>query len=180
MTALVCALIALVLLFVDLVIKGWAEAINIFQADYFLGFIRWNFEENPGMAFGMLANNRTGMIVVTALTVVMIIGLAVLFFTAFKKNKAAQVGLAIIEAGAIGNLIDRLILGYVRDMVDVSPIGFGVCNFADFYITGGAVFLIFVILFIGKDAVLPLKKKWRELAKAEAEEKEKAKAVAKK
>ncbi|MBO5045477.1 MAG: signal peptidase II [Clostridia bacterium] len=179
MTVLVCALISLVLLFADLVIKGWAEAVNVYQADYFLGFIRWNFEENPGMAFGMLANNRTGMIVITALTVVMIIGLVVLFFTAFKHNKPARVGLAIIEAGAIGNLVDRLILGYVRDMVDVSPIGFGVCNFADFYITGGAVFLIFVIMFIGKDAVLPLKKKWRDAAKAEAEEKERAKAAKK-
>lgn len=162
MIAVVCTLIMLVLLVGDQLTKAWAEAVAIHQPDYFLGIIRWNFSKNTGMAFGIFDDNRTAMIVITALTVGMIIGIAVLFFTLFKKNKAAQIALAFIEAGAIGNLIDRLILTYVRDMVDVSPIGFGICNFADFYITGGAVALIIIIFFFGEDPVFPIGKRKKQ------------------
>ena len=108
----------------------------------------------------------------------LIVALAALFFTVFKRNTPARITLAVIEAGAIGNLIDRLALGYVRDMVDVSPLGFGVCNFADFFITFGGVALLIIIAFIGKDALFPLTKKWREEAKAEEDRKEALKGAA--
>ncbi len=172
MIVLFCAFLALVLLFGDLIVKAWAEATAVFQGEYFLGIIRWNYTKNAGMAFGIFSDNPSMMYVVTALTVAMIVGLAVLFFTLFKKNVPARVALAAIEAGAIGNLVDRLILGYVRDMVDVAPLGFGVCNLADFYVTFGAVALVIIILFIGKDAAFPLAKKWREEQKREEEKRE--------
>ena len=178
MTAVICGIAMLVLLFADQITKAWAEAVQIHQGDYFLGMVRLFYTENTGMAFSMFDDNPAAMTVITVLTVVMIAGIAALFFTVFKRNKPAQAALAVIEAGAIGNLIDRLCLtnasgeAYVRDFIDVSPLRFGVCNLADFYITFAAVALIFLILFIGPDAVFPLKKKWRE----EAAEKEKLRA----
>lgn len=171
MIALVCAFFGLILLYLDQITKAWAEATDVSQT-VIPNFIRFRFTQNSGMAFGIGSDNQTFMVVVTVLTVVMIVGIAVLSFTLFKKNAPAQVALALVEAGAIGNLIDRLILDYVRDFVDVSSIGFGVCNLADFYITGGAVLLVIVILFVGKDAVIPLGK-YRKQAKEERE-KEKA------
>ena len=121
-----------------------------------------------------IANTSPGWVMdlVTAITGVMIVGIAVLFFTAFKRNKPARVCLAIIEAGAIGNFIDRVCLTYVRDFIDVKKVWFipgYVCNVADICIMVGAVVLIFVILFIGKSAVFPLTKKWREEGKKEDE-----------
>ena len=83
-----------------------------------------------------------------------------------------RICLAVVEAGALGNIIDRFCLGYVRDFVDVDPLGFGICNIADFFITGGIVAVLVCILFIGKDAVFPLTKKWREEAKREDEERD--------
>lgn len=161
MISLIALLILLVLLFIDLITKAWAEATNVSQT-FIPGFMNFRFVKNTGIAFSLFDDNRNAMIFITCLTVVMIVGIGVLFFTVFKKNVPAQIVLAIIEAGAIGNLVDRVCLSYVRDFADVSSIGFGVCNIADFYVTFGAVALVIIILFIGKDAVYPLKKSWRE------------------
>ena len=95
-----------------------------------------------------------------------------MFFTIFRKNLPVRICLAVVEAGALGNIIDRFCLGYVRDFVDVQPVGFGICNIADFFITGGVVAVVICILFIGKDAVFPLTKKWREEAKHEDRERD--------
>lgn len=175
--SLVGAIVMLVFLFIDQITKAWAYAAAISQKNFFLGIIRFHFLEggNDGIAFGLFGSNPTAMKLVTAFTVVMVVAIAVLFYTVFKRNKPAQIALAVIEAGAIGNLIDRFALGTVRDFIDVSPLHFGVCNVADFCVTFGAVALVFIILFIGKSALFPLKKKWREEAKAEqraAEEEE--------
>lgn len=170
MIALVCTVLMLILLYIDQITKAWAAATDVSQT-VIPKFIYFRYTKNSGMAFGIGGGSETFMTIVTVLTIVMIIGIGVLFFTLFKKNAPAQVALALVEAGAIGNLIDRLVLDYVRDFVDVSSIGFGVCNIADFCITGGAVLLVIVILFVGKDAVIPLGK-YRKQAK---EEKEKAK-----
>lgn len=170
--AIICGLFACGLLLADQLSKAIAYALEISQPNYFLGFIRINYLPggNTGIAWGLWGNTPAMMIAVTVLTVVMIIGIGVLFFTIFKKNTPARVCLAIIEAGAVGNLIDRLCLGYVRDFVDVDPIGFNICNFADFYITFAAVALVIIILFIGKDAVIPLGKWRKERQKNEEEE----------
>ena len=113
------------------------------------------------------------MEIMSYVTVVLAVLIAVMFFTLFRHNTPVRFCLAIVEAGAIGNIVDRFCLDYVRDFVDVSPLGFGVCNIADFFITGGIVAVIICILFIGKDAVFPLTKKWREEAKKEDEERDK-------
>ena len=169
-TTLFLCVLMLLLLFVDLFTKTLAEAFTFNQPDYFLGLVRLSYTENRGIAFGLAADNRPAMIGITVVTFALIIAIAVCFFTIFKRNRPVQACLAVIEAGAVGNLVDRLCLGYVRDFVDVSPTGFGICNIADFFITGGAVVLCFIILFIGPSAVIPLKKKWREEAKRREEQ----------
>ncbi len=183
-----CGLVLLLLLFVDQITKAWAEAAadcpplaSVHLTGYFLGIIGLTYSSNNGIAFSMFAGNDVAMVIITVITALMIIGIGVIFFTLFKKNVPAQVCLAVIEAGAIGNLIDRLacqneFLGhYVRDFIDVSRLGFGICNLADFYITFGAVALVFIILFIGPSSLFPLTKKWREEGKRLEAEKEKKK-----
>lgn len=58
-----------------------------------------------------------------------------------------QLGLALVLSGAIGNLIDRVALGYVRDFIAFDFMNFPVFNFADSCITVGAVLLIVSVLF---------------------------------
>ena len=172
MITLGCAVIVCVLLFVDLITKAAAEASTIRQSSYFLGIIRLWYTSNPGIAFGIFGDNPVAMEVMSYVTIVLALLIAVMFFTIFRKNLPVRVCLAVVEAGALGNIIDRFCLGYVRDFVDVQPVGFGICNIADFFITGGVVAVIVCILFIGKDAVFPLTKKWREEAKQEDKERD--------
>ena len=116
--------------------------------------------------------------------------LAVLYFKSDKRRTFMRLALVFVVAGGVGNLIDRVYyrvwdpetLYGVRDMVDLSRFGFAVCNFADFFITGGAVMLVLALLFFDKDAVFPIGKKYKALSKEAEEErkkKEKAKAKAK-
>ena len=159
--ACICGIVALLLLLIDLLTKAWAYFVPFQQNSYFLGIIRLRFLPggNTGIAWGFLGNTDLAMTIVTAFTAVMIVGLIVLFFTYFKKNRPAQICLAVIVAGAIGNFID------------VNPLGFGICNPADFYITFGAVALLIIILFVGKDAVFPLGK-YRKMREEEMQKKE--------
>lgn len=177
MTALLCGLLFAVLLFVDLLTKMFAHAANVNQSEYFLGYVKLKYVKNEGMMFSILDKNATGMAVVTALTVVMIVGIAVLFFTLFRRNKPVRAALAVIEAGAVGNLVDRLCLGYVRDFINVKALIFPeyTANIADICIMAGAIALVFMILFIGPHAAFPITKKWREEAKVLEAEKETAK-----
>ncbi len=188
MQTLGCALIVLVFLFIDLLTKLLMTGVH--QNEYFLGIVRINFMFNTGIAFGIAADNPVAMIVVTILTFLLIGGMIALYFTVFKHNLPVRVCLAIVLAGALGNLFDRLYFSIfgatnvpsspgklyygaaVRDFIDVSPLHFGVCNIADFCITFGAVALAFSILFIGPRSVFPLTKKWRAEGKRLDEEAE--------
>ena len=58
------------------------------------------------------------------------------------------------------------------DFLDVIPLGVRHLQHRRLFITGGIVAVIFCILFIGKDAVFPLTRKWREEAKREDEERD--------
>lgn len=181
--ALVGALIVFVLLFIDLLTKALAQAFleGAPVGDMFLGFARLEFQRNDGIAWSMFDKNPIAMTVVTALTVVMIVAIGVAYFTVAKKNTPARIALAVIEAGAIGNLVDRLCLDYVRDFIHIDLIlPAYTCNVADMYIVLGAIALVIIILFIGKDAAFPITKKWRAQAKAEDAEAARKKAEKKK
>ena len=134
---------------------------------------------NKGIAYGVGTNSSEGLkIGVVALTGVLMLGLAILYFKLDKRRVWMRVALVFVVAGGVGNFIDRVyyqvwdanaIYG-VRDMVDLSRFGFAVCNFADFFISGGAVALVLALVFFDKEALFPVGK-----YKALAEEEEKAK-----
>ncbi len=176
-------LIFAVLLAIDLGTKMWAEwwfsneYLNHDPTPYFLGIIRLTFTRNNGIAFGIASDDPLVMSIIIAVTILLAILLIVAFFTIFRNNMPVRISLAVVEAGAVGNIIDRLCLQYVRDFIDVNFIlaKLGrpyVCNIADIYIVFGVIVIAFIILFIGKNAVFPLKKSWREQAKREDEERD--------
>ncbi len=175
----------LILLLVDLVTKvaadeyfsreGAPDKITVIP-----GWIHLCITYNRGIAYGVGDTSATWVkLLVIALTGVMMLVLAVLFFTLDKDRKWIRIAIVFIVAGGIGNLIDRVYYQVwdpatfpygVRDMVDLSRFGFAVCNFADFFITGGAVALVVALLFFDKDAVFPVGK-YKKLAKEEEEKK---------
>lgn len=175
------ALIVCIALFLDQLTKALAFAFLPETSSYFpiiKGVIGFSHVENDAIAFGIGSGNRPFMIGVMILTAILSVAIPVLTFTVFKKNRPAEIAFAFIEAGAIGNFIDRLFVknadgvAVVRDFVDLARFGFANCNVADFCVTFGAVALVFILLFIGPQAAFPLKKEWREQAEREEKKEE--------
>ncbi len=144
------------------------------------GWINLCLTYNRGIAYGIGNSSPAwAKIAVIAATGVMMLALAVVYFRLDESRVWIRTAIVFIVAGGVGNLIDRVYyrvwdattrLG-VRDMVDLSRFGFAVCNFADFFISGGAVALVLSLLFFDKEAVFPVGK-YRAMAKAEKEKEE--------
>ena len=97
------------------------------------------FVKNEGAAFGMLADHRWVFMIFSS---VAIVGLSIYLFGFCKENKLVKICLAMIIGGGIGNMIDRVALGYVVDFIDFTLIDFAVFNIADSFVTVGAFLLM--------------------------------------
>ncbi len=140
------------------IIKGWVE-------------IKGGIT-NPGCAFSFLDEHpEIGQPILITVTFVLLAVLVFLFIVMKEKYMITKTSIAIIAAGAVGNLVDRLMLGCVRDWFGLNIFGLVYCNFADFFIVIGAILVVIDILFLEEWSVWPLPKKAREGAKRrEAEE----------
>ncbi len=171
-------LIFAILLLVDMLTKVFADA--YFSSpdapssiDIIPGWISLRITYNRGIAYGMGATSPTwAKIAVIVGTGVLMLVLAVLYFKIDSRRVWLRTAIVFVVAGGLGNFIDRAyyqvwdpntLLG-VRDMVDLSRFGFAVCNFADFFISAGAVMLVLALMFFDKDALFPTEK-YREMNK---------------
>lgn len=102
---------------------------------------------NRGAAWGMLEGQMWIFFIVT---VVVVIGIIYFNHTEAKGDPFLQVSLAVLLGGAIGNFIDRMLLGEVVDFVDVLiPVinyHFPIFNVADMALTFGVVLIFIAIL----------------------------------
>ena len=100
---------------------------------------------NDGAAWGILSGKRLTLIIVASIMLV-----ALFIFNYFVKNKNTiyLLGFSFIVGGAIGNIVDRIMLGYVRDfiMFDFMP-NFPTFNMADSFLCIGCAFMVVYILF---------------------------------
>ncbi len=102
------------------------------------GFFYLTLVHNRGAAFGIL-KNQLPLFILTSFLAIILIYLNLKNSAGSKKFSAGNLGLGLILAGAVGNLIDRLVLGYVIDFLDFRV--WPVFNVADSSITIGAVLL---------------------------------------
>ncbi len=105
--------------------------------------IHLTYVENRGAAFGMFKESRW---VFMLTSVVMIVGLSLYLYLGFAENKLYEISMAMIISGGIGNMIDRIILGYVIDFIDFRLINFAVFNGADSFVCIGAGLLILALV----------------------------------
>ena len=106
--------------------------------------LRFTYVHNTGMAFGMLKDHRWIFMVLSTIS---IIALIIYLFRFRPDSRWMQVSMAMIIGGGIGNMIDRVALGYVIDFLDCPPIVPAVFNVADSFVCVGAGIMI-VYLFI--------------------------------
>lgn len=103
--------------------------------------IAFQYLENTGAAFGMLPD-QTGLL--AAISIVIIVACGFLIWRDFKHHPLGALAIAMVAGGAIGNMIDRIRLGYVVDYVAVG--GFPKFNIADSAITIGIVLLLWSVV----------------------------------
>ncbi|MCI8564016.1 MAG: signal peptidase II [Lachnospiraceae bacterium] len=127
-----------------------------------LPFIQDVFElqylENFGAAFGVLQNQRILLLAVTSIVLLLLC-----FFywkiPVGKRYFPMQCTIVLIAAGAVGNLIDRLLHGYVVDFFYFKLIDFPIFNVADCYVVIAAFFAVILIGFYYKEEELIFWKK---------------------
>ena len=107
------------------------------------GVIHLTYVENTGAAFGMLKNHRWVFIVISTLT---IIAMALYLYLGHADKMLYGISISMIISGGIGNMIDRLALGYVVDFIDFRLINFAVFNGADSFVCVGAGILVLAMI----------------------------------
>lgn len=105
------------------------------------------YVQNTGTAFSMFAGNR---FVTVALTSALIIACLVFIISELRAGHSpVPLLLTFVAAGGVSNMIDRLALGYVTDMISCGS--FAVFNVADMFITCGCFLTVIAILLLGND-----------------------------
>jgi len=150
MTRIFALISAVVLVAIDQLIKIWAlgSLAPVRQIQVIPGFFSLTYIENRGAAFGIL-QGRIGFLSV----VVILVLSAALFAILGGKIKASFLiwSLSLVIAGGAGNLIDRVLRGYVVDYLDFSALfGFPVFNFADCCVVIGTFLILIYILFLDR------------------------------
>lgn len=148
MFQLISTILAVVLVAVDQMVKNWATEV-LTKGDITLieDVLYLNYAENTGVAFSMFSDNRW---ILVGLTSVMLVAVLAFFLSGKVTDKLQQFSLALILAGGVGNLIDRISLGYVVDYIDVRIINFAIFNIADICICVGAFLMCVAVYFEDK------------------------------
>ena len=125
-------------------LKGQAQLVlidGVFQLEYL---------ENRGAAFGLFQGQRLFFF----LSAGVILAIVVWFYLRVPMERrylVLRILAVLIVAGAIGNFIDRLRLGYVVDFFYFCLIDFPIFNVADIYVTVSTFVLLFVMFFYYKE-----------------------------
>ena len=126
------------------------------------GLLDFIHVQNTGVAFGILSETDIGhrlkAAMTTALAALALLGIGFYARQVGQHEKLARVGLSLILGGAVGNLLDRIRVGFVLDYVDVYWRGwhFWAFNVADASITIGAVLVFLDLLLVTRHASHPV------------------------
>ena len=152
-------LFAIAIVVVDQITKLLTVANIALYADvpFIPGLLQLTFVQNTGAAFSSFEGQQWLFAVVFAVFTGMIL------YEYFKKpmpfTKLERWCIAAIYGGGLGNMIDRVRLGYVVDMIETTFIRFPVFNVADIFITCGCILMMAHLFLFNKEF-------WKEEKKA--------------
>ncbi len=142
---------------IDQVTKAWAARVIRLEGDRAIipGFLNFAYAQNPGVAFSMFDDHgETGRWALSAVALVAATLVVYFFWRTPRTDDRVLGALALLLAGIVGNVVDRLRLGFVIDFIDVQ---FGswhypTFNVADAAICIGAGLLVIDMFFAKKKA----------------------------
>lgn len=112
------------------------------------------YVENRGAAFSIL-HGKVGFLILFTGIVLMFLFAMLISSIKKRESKILIMALTMVIGGAIGNMYDRIVLGYVVDYFDFRLINFAVFNVADVFVVCGSILLgIYLIFFEGKEKAI--------------------------
>ena len=151
----------------DLITKYFAKA-DLWDVTIIRGWVELDgsVPNNQGCAFSFLNDNpEIGQPVLITLTFIMLLAIIGVFVFLPERFPVLKITVTLVAAGAVGNLVDRLMFRSVRDFFGLNMLFNGqlvYCNLADFFIVIGAVLAAIDLLFLNEWAVFPLTKTAKE------------------
>jgi|GEM_PF-45140 len=140
-----------VLVFLDQLSKYWVKT-DLINRDVVLipKVLKLQYHTNTGAVWGILTDKTLFLSIFTILILLLII---IFYFKIPRQKKylALNIIIVLIAAGAVGNLIDRIFLGYVIDFIYFELINFPLFNFADSYLVVSCIALFILTVFYYKD-----------------------------
>ena len=130
----------IIFLLIDQLSKGLISLyMNLNESFKLTNFLSITYVQNIGAAFSILQGARWLFIIlgIIALNIIYI------FFIKDKKLTNFEIIIyALMLSGIIGNIIDRLLYGYVIDFIDITLFNFAIFNFADSFIVISVILLV--------------------------------------
>jgi signal peptidase II len=156
-------LVAMAIVVADRLSKIYIQhALTVFDSISVIpGLCRIVHTENPGAAFGILADGsplmRAAVLIGVSTIVLLFVASALFSRTSTFTSLGTRIGLALILGGALGNLYDRILRGTVTDFVEVynGTWSFPAFNVADSAITIGSIILLLDLLRPRRKQVAP-------------------------
>jgi len=140
--------ISAIIVIVDFIVKRYV--VNAIEPGGVRQFIPYVLSltcvRNFGVSFSLLSDSPYAMLLVNILASAVSIALVVLLVVRKFPSVRENIALSLILAGAVGNLVDRLRLGYVVDMFMTEFVDFAIFNVADIALTIGTALLIWEII----------------------------------
>jgi len=146
-----------IVVILDQLTKLWIrDNFSLFESRNIIGnFLRFSYVENPGIAFGIRLGSMKVM--VTLISIAIALYLTFILYNSSKLVAIEKLSLSLILGGAVGNLIDRILI-YIPNstyggVVDFIDLGFShhrwyIFNIADSAVTIGIICYLFYSTFI--------------------------------
>ena len=141
-------LVAAAVLIADRVTKELAPGIPAEGITLIPGVVGLRYAKNTGAAFSLLS----GMPFLLGLLSLAVIAAGYIWLRKKPIRQLPLTGLALMAGGAAGNMIDRLVRGFVPDMIETLFMNFPVFNVADSCLTVGCVLVMISLL--SKDGIM--------------------------
>lgn len=142
---------SIILIVIDVVIKLIIsnnlilnQSISVINNFFYITYVK-----NTGVAWSILSG-KINLIIVITLAIIML--LIIYIFNKKSYSVLEIISYSMLLSGSIGNLIDRIIYGYVIDYLDFNILGYDypIFNFADICIVIG---IVLILIFGGKDGI---------------------------
>ena len=139
---------AAVTLFVDLLTKH-LSTLHLGNGDVMAipGLLTLRLTHNNGIALGLMSDNRIALLILP----VVIVLCGWLMLRKYEPTRLVRIACGLILGGFAGNYLERLLQGYVVDMIYFPFMPWFVCNVADVAVCSGVALLVISLLFRPQD-----------------------------